>query len=162
MSPFYYFLPRGWLTQSLNILISETIEINCDSTLFSEDNISNERFDFPRLNKFDPNTFDYYTAEKFNKLLQSQKYNNRSLKVLHLNIRGLEAHYQDMILFLNTLNTSFDVITLSECHLRKSNTYLNCNRFAINGYDNFFVFSNIGYGGCAIYAKKRIKCHPNS
>ena len=117
---------------------SETIEINCDSTLFSEDNISNERFDFPRLNKFDPNAFDYYTAEKFNKLLQSQKYNNRSLKVLHLNIRGLEAHYQDMILFLNTLNTSFDVITLSECHLRKSNTYLNCNRFAINGYDNFF------------------------
>ena len=118
MSPFYFILPRGWLTQSLNILNSETIEINCDSTLFSEDNISNERFDFPRLNKFDPNTFDYYTAEKFNKLLQSQKYNNRSLKVLHLNIRGLEAHYQDMLLFLNTLNTSFDVITpVSYTHL---------------------------------------------
>ena len=59
-------------------------------------------------------------------------------------------------IFLNTLNTSFDVITLSECHLRKSNTYLNCNRFAINGYDNFFVFSNIGYGGCAIYVKKEL------
>ena len=141
---------------SFNKMDLETEDIDYDSIVFSEENPSNERFDFPRLNKFDPNNFDYYTAEKFNKFLQSNSNVHKSLKILHLNIRGLETHYQDLVLFLNTLNTSFDVITLSECHLRNSNTYLNRNRFTINGYNNFFVFSCIGYGGCAVYAKKEL------
>ena len=119
----------------MNIEI-ETDDI-CDNTLSSGHNSLDERFDFPRLNKFNQDSFDYYTAEKFNTLLQSNKYTNNSLKILHLNIRGLEAHYEDLVLFLNTLDTSFDIITLSECHLSNKNTYLNNRRFSLDGYDNF-------------------------
>ena len=120
-------LARGQFSQSLNTKINIDIEIgdDCDSALISGQNSidETERFDFPRLNKFNQDTFDYYTAEKFNKLLQSNKYTNNSLKIIHLNILGLEAHYDDLILFLTTLDMSFDIITLSECHLSNKNTY---------------------------------------
>ena len=123
----------------------------------SEDGF-NDRYDFPRLNNFNPESFDYYTAEKFNNLINKQNHNG-SLKIVHFNIRGLELHFDDLLLFLNTLSTSFDIITLSECHLRINNPYLNNNRFSIDGYDNFFVFSNIKYGGCVIYSKKELKAN---
>ena len=156
-------LARGQFSQSLNTKININIEVgdNCDSALISGQNSidETERFDFPRLNKFNHDAFDYYTAEKFNKLLQCNKYTNNSLKIIHLNIRGLEAHYDDLLLFLNTLDTSFDIITLSECHFSSKNTYLNNRRFSIDGYDNFFVFSSISYGGCAIYTKKELQAN---
>ena len=119
-----------------------------------EPGCDSDRYDFPRLNNFNIDSFDYYTPDKLNRTLDNNETYRSALKIIHINIRGLELHFDDLNLFLNTFNNPFSIITLSECHLRNNNTYLNNNRFHIAGYDKFFVFSEIGYGGCAIYSKK--------
>ena len=119
-----------------------------DNEIFEDDDICQ---DFPRFNKPDSANFDYYSIEKFNSMCKDKSSLNNSLKIIHLNIRGLDKNFDNFITYLNTLDQSFDVITLSECHLQVN---ANCdNRFKIEGYDNFFVYSNIKFGGCAIYCK---------
>ena len=88
-----------------------------------------------------------------------------SLKIVHFNINGLDANFDNLITYLDTIDHSFDIIALSECHLHKSKNV--DNRFKINGYDNYFVYSNIRYGGCALYCKailctKQLKSHTKS
>ena len=126
----------------LNSLDTKTSDYYSDNDDFDQD--------FPRFNKFDSIDFDYYSINKFNLLCKNKQNFNNCLKIIHFNIRGLNKNFDNLVTFLSSLEHSFDVITLSECHI--SNT--NCdNRFKIDGYDNFFAYSNIKFGGCAIYCK---------
>ena len=54
------------------------------------------------------------------------------LKVVHFNIRGIEKNFDNLILYLNSLNHSFDVICLSEIHITNVNHVK--NRFTMEGY----------------------------
>ena len=103
----------------LNSLDTETSDYYSDNDDFDQD--------FPRFNKFDSIDFDYYSINKFNLLCKKKNFNN-CLQIIHFNIRGLNKNVDNLVTFLSSLEHSFDVITLSECHI--SNT--NCdNRFKI-------------------------------
>ena len=107
--------------------------------------------DFPRLNSFDSSDFDYYTIDKYNALYDNQNKVDSLLKVVHFNIRGVQANFDNLVTYLNTLAQPFDFICLSECHLP-----INSNiddRYELEGYDKFTAYSSIKSGGCMIYAR---------
>ncbi len=52
------------------------------------------------------------------------------LNILHLNIRGIRKHYDELISFINGIPTTLTVIALSELQLPE----ISCEEFPINGY----------------------------
>ena len=107
---------------------------NCDD---NEDDIYNQNI--PITQKLNSNTFDYYTIDKFNKLYTNYNNINTSLKICHLNIRGLSKKFDNLVTYLNSLNQTFDIITLSECHITELNNIQ--NMYNIEGYDNFLLLA---------------------
>ena len=135
--------------QNFNQIINKDIYDDDD-----DDDRDDFTHDFPRLNNFNLDNFDYYSIDKINTLFNKHNSLNKSLKIVHFNIRGLDKNFDNLILYLNSLDHTFDVITLSECHITL-NTNID-NRYKIEGYDNFFVYSNIKFGGCVIYSKTHL------
>ena len=76
-----------------------------------------------------------------------------SFNLIHVNIRGLETHFNDFLTFLSSFDFVFDVICLSEAHLCMDKTYLDSDRFHINNYTLYKTFSTIKYGGCIVYVR---------
>ncbi len=112
--------------------------------------------DFPRVNHLNIEEFQYYNVDKFN-----SKFDNKAeqISALNVNIRGITCNFDNFILYLNTLSITFDVISLSECHIQKNDLY---NRDIHNehhtpGYDKFYVLSSIKYGGVILYVKSDLK-----
>ena len=128
--------------------------INKDIYYDDDDDGDDFTHDFPRLNNFNLDNFDYYSIDKINTLFNKHNNINKSLKIVHFNIRGLVKNFDNLILYLSSLDHTFDVITLSECHITLNNNI--DNRYKIEGYDNFFVYSNIKFGGCVIYSKTHL------
>ena len=122
-----------------------------DNDVLIDDHENFGGLDFPRLNNFDADKFEYYTIDKYNTLCSTLPNTNKALKIIHLNIRGLEKNFDNLLLYLNSLDNTFDIICLSETHILDIN-YAK-NRYILEGYDTFYVSSYIKYGGCAIYAK---------
>jgi exonuclease III len=109
--------------------------------------------DFPRLNAFDPGSFDYYTLSKLNTFYTKNHIDEvKALKVVHFNIRGLQSNFDNLVLYLNSIIHPFDFICLSECHLSEQGIDIT-DRFNLIGYDKHVVYSSIKFGGCVIYAK---------
>ena len=73
--------------------------------------------DFPRLKTLDLNPSNYYTSTSFEKIFKDSNDINNSLNTLHMNIRGLETHFNDFVTYLSTFPLHFDVICLTEAHL---------------------------------------------
>ena len=116
--------------------------------------------DFPRLKNSDINSSNYYTATSFEKIFKDSSNDiNNSLNILHLNIRGLETHFNDFMTFLSTFSLHFDIICLTEAHLYNKNKYLDSDRFHLEGYTSFKVHSSIKYGGCVVYVRNTLKCN---
>ena len=86
---------------------------HCATTLNNDTDI---RHDFPRLANTGIDTFDYYTVSKFHSVI---KHNKSNLSVLNLNVRGIACNYDNLTMYLNSLKHTFDVIVLSECHLKQ-------------------------------------------
>ena len=107
------------------------------------------RQDFPRLDNTGIDDFDYYTDVKFQ---DSFKYNKNNLSIFNVNIRGISCNFDNLTMYLNSLNFTFDAIVLSECHIQKdlANVDLH-NKYPITGYNLFYVKSNISYGGVMVY-----------
>ena len=133
--------------KNLNEIVNNGNEINDD---YEKDNDFNQ--DFPRLNNFDSGDFDYYTISKFNSLCS--KLNNSSLKVVHFNLRGINKNYDNLVVYLNSLDYSLDIICLSECHIKLGESDID-NRYNMIGYDKHIVYSSIKFGGCIIYSKTK-------
>ena len=59
--------------------------------------------------------------------------------------------------YLSSLNSSFSVIVLTECHFREELINLDIhNMYPLNGYNMFYVRSKIKYGGVIIYVKDNV------
>ena len=54
---------------------------------------------------------DYFTEDDFNDSLQQL---NTRFSLFHLNIRSLNKHHNDLVIYLSLLNNKFDAICLSE------------------------------------------------
>ena len=96
----------------------------------------------------------YYDATDFNNS-KFDKTNNFSL--LHLNIHSIQAHFEDLLILLNSLNIKFDVIALSESKLNDEPT-TNIN---IPGYHPpIFTFTESTKGGTMLYVEENINFKP--
>ncbi len=117
--------------------------------------------DFPRITHQNVEEFQYYNVEKFNGKFKN---NVEQISTLNINIRGVNCNFDNFILYLNSLSVTFDVISLSECHIPKNELYNRDikNEHHIPGYDEFYVLSSIKYGGVILYVKSELKavyCH---
>jgi len=119
-----------------------------------------DRIDFPRLNHNNVDSFQYYTVDKFNNIQSG----TGQLAIININIRGISCNFDNFLGYLGTINCNFDVIVLTECHIQKdtvSPTNLH-NKYPIEGYDMFYIDSNIKFGGVILYIKTKFKatyCH---
>ena len=118
------------------------------ATIDLNDN-TNSRQDYPRFHNTSIDDFQYYSVEKFNNQI---KHNSSNLSVLNINVRGISCNYDNLTLYLNSLNFIFDAIILTECHIPKDAANIDIhNTFPINGYVLFYTRSNIAYGGVMVY-----------
>ena len=141
--------------QSFNDIVKNSVHVDGDSD--SESDEYNQ--DFPRMNNSSSVNFDYYTIDKFNSFSQALPSTKSSLKVCHFNIRGIDKNYDSLVLYLNSIHSSFDIICLSECHIQIDRTNID-DRYSLVGYDKHLVYSNIKFGGCMIYYKTCLQAKP--
>ena len=76
--------------------------------------------DLPRFQNNHIESFTYYTVDKFN---NEFKADNSNLSTISINIRGIDCNYDNLILYLTTLNYEFDIIALTECQLQLNEVY---------------------------------------
>lgn len=93
-------------------------------------------------------------------LFSRQTSTSSELSVLHLNIRSLRNHYDDLICLISTLKHDFHFIALSETWL-SNNTNNNLNipgYLAIYGHrqPKEITFPSKSHGGVALYIKIRL------
>ena len=102
---------------------------------------------------------DYYHENSFNKHVV-QKINQNSekkeshLSLFHTNIKSLSKHFDELELYLESLNYNFSFIGLTETWLNDNN----CDLFARDNYEsiNRYRKHRIG-GGVSLYIKQDIK-----
>ena len=137
---------------SLPISIDDIINQEND-----EKSILNISTDFPHLNKFQNNECKYYTSNTINNIFDECNHNtDNTLNLIHINIRGLEKHFDDLITYLSTFSMKFDVICLSEAHLHDKNNHLILDRFEISEFISYKLISTIKYGGCVVYVRNTL------
>ena len=135
--------------QNSNANIGTREELN---TLTSDQN-------FPRFDNLGIEEFQYHSVENFNDKFQhyNETVHENNLKILNLNIRGIDRNYDNFTAYLSTLNQKFHVIILSECHITQDILNVNIkNRYPLDGYNMFYVKSRIKYGGVMIYVKNEL------
>ena len=99
---------------------------------------------------------NYYTTRKFcNSKFQSKK----SLSILHLNIASLQNHFDDLLVLLDTLDFTFDILTFTETKLKDK---LNPRQIKDNYYDIEHTPSEADKGGTIIYAAKHLYPKPRN
>ena len=76
--------------------------------------------------------------------LTRAKVGTAPVKVCHFNVRGIDRNYDNILLYLKSLDDPFDVICLSECHILQGKSEID-NRYDMTGYDKhiFFFFATI-------------------
>ena len=136
------------------------IDKNYDNTTDFDD-LNFDGQNYPRTLHDNIENFQYYSPEKFNTHIKN---NNKQLSTISFNVRGIACNFDNLITYLNSLNFTFDAIILTECHIQQ-NEHHNPdihNTHKIEGYDKFYIRSEIAYGGVIIYVKSKYKaiyCH---
>ena len=93
----------------------------------------------------------YFNNEEFSKL--STKEN--SLNIFHVNVNGLECHFEDLHHFLSESHLDFNAIFISETsQLHDTNFDKNVN---IQNYSIFTSETLSAKGGVAIYIKENLE-----
>ena len=96
----------------------------------------------------------YYLEDTFKKTyVDTDKYEN-CFSMIHLNIRSLPKHFDELQLFLKNIKFEFNIIGLSETWLKEQNLSL----YNILGYEYEHVFreKRIG-GGVSLFIKNNIE-----
>ena len=89
----------------------------------------------------------YFTEEGFQTLTSS----NVEFSLIHLNIRSLRKHFQDLTCYLESLNHQFDVVALSETWIKETD---NMELFTLHNFHPPVTLNRPnadGGGGLALY-----------
>ena len=131
-------------------------EICENSDLTVNDNVIKLQTDLPRHEQNHIESFSYFSTEKFEKNIE---YNALDLSILSINVRGIDCNYDNVIMYINSIKYSFDIIALTECHLQLNESYnVDLHNYQpIQGYDKFYTRSRIKYGGVIMYVKSNLK-----
>ena len=98
----------------------------------------------------------YYTTRKFCK---SNFQNNKSLSIFHLNIASLHYHFDELLVLLDTLDFTFDILTFTETKLKDK---VSPRQIKNNYYDIEHTPSEADKGGTIIYAAKHLFPKPRN
>ena len=91
----------------------------------------------------------YYDSDLFNECaLNFGKWYKNVLSVVHLNMRSLSLNLSKLTEFLACLNTTPDIILISETKLQKG---ANLNKIEIPGYKFVKTYTKLAFGGSGIY-----------
>ena len=93
---------------------------------------------------------DYYDVNDISKL----RINEDDLSVIHLNISSLPLHINELKRFLSFFKVKFDIISISESWVTKSNTLT--TNIDIPGYDIERTPTESKAGGCLLYISDKI------
>ena len=109
---------------------------------FNNNNFSNCNFNFL-------NESNYYTSNEWK--LNSNKNNLFNFNIININIRSLKKNCDKLIMFLNTFDDHFDIVSITETWLSDNNIFI----FNIPGYNH--ICSNRKHkngGGVLIYTRE--------
>ena len=98
----------------------------------------------------------YYRTRKFH---NSKFQNKNSLSIFHLNIASLHYHFDDLLILLDTLDFTFDILTFSETKLKDN---LEPRQIKKDYYDIWHTPSEADKGGTCIYAAKHLYPKPRT
>lgn len=122
---------------------------NDDDPLFADVDADVNHFNqlFPDLNN--NNSHQYFNAETINNL----RCNSKDLSIFHLNIRSINAHLDETIAFLESINFKFNALCFSESWLNENNKHL----YHIEGYNSFHSLrpNNKTGGGLSTFINSR-------
>ena len=91
----------------------------------------------------------YYDSGLFNEsALNFGKWYKKFLFVVHFNMRSLSLNLSELTDFLKCLDTSPDVMLISETKLQKG---ADLNKVKIEGYGFYKTYSELSFGGSGIY-----------
>ncbi len=94
----------------------------------------------------------YYDENSFNSMIKDK---SLKISIFHLNIRSLKKHFDELSVYLENLNNSFDFICLSEIGVDKNIIRQVLSNF--KNYDVHYTSSDKVFGGVAILGKKHIQ-----
>ena len=96
----------------------------------------------------------YYTSDEF--IRKSQRCRKQlELSIFHLNIRCLNSKHRELCIFIDLLETEFDVLVLSEVWSHNLEFYGNI----FHGYSFYYdPPKNSTIGGIGMYIKKNLLC----
>ena len=98
---------------------------------------------------------DYYLEDSFNDCFSESKTEDISASFFHLNIKSLPKHYNELNLYLDSLQVKFSFIALTETWLSESTEEL----YGIQNYNVVNRFRNGRKGGgVTLYINKNIPC----
>ena len=96
------------------------------------------------------NISNYFDIDAYNKL---DTQNTKKLNILHINARSLPKNFDNIVAFLNTLNSAPDVLAITETWLNKNNKHL----YQLIGYHSFhLVRSNRVHGGVTVFISNKL------
>lgn len=62
----------------------------------------------------------------------------KTLTIFHLNIRGIQTNYNEFNILLNSLNFEYDIIILTETHIKHTT-----NAYNLPNYSTFYYNNNV-------------------
>ena len=93
-------------------------------------------------------------SENLTSCISKLRINENNLSVIHLNISSLPLHINEPKLFLSFFKVKFDIISISEIRITKSN-FLTTN-IDIPGYNIEHTPTESKAGGCLLYISDKI------
>ena len=136
--------PTNTLQQPLQIIKKSNKEIKDLMARFKQ---VNDLLDHPSENL---TSCDFYDVNDISKL----RINENDLSVIHLNISSLPLHINELKRFLSFFKVKFDIISISESRITKSNT-LTIN-IGIPGYNTEHTPTESKAEGCLLYISDKI------
>lgn len=125
----------------------------------------NSNFDFYNLisnpDRFDNSDSDsmlqlplskYHSVDEINNITQSEFQSANSLFLLHINIRSLSKHIDELQNNLNTLSCQPDIIAIRETKLNDNSI----TNIAVENFEFFHTNSTMAAGGSALYVKNEL------
>ena len=88
-----------------------------------------------RTNQHGDHLRHYFDTADFNREVSSNNANDKTLKILNMNIRSISANGTDFIAYLGTLNIKFDIKCLTE-------TWMNERCKIINQFPDYNSFES--------------------
>ena len=99
-----------------------------------------------------PVNFNYFDIHKFHCSPEINSCSNKAFSLLSCNIRSIQANFDNLEQFLNDLNCPFNIISLSETWINRSNEQI--SNLDLPGYSFLSQPTTQREGGVGMYNKK--------